>query len=146
MHQTLFGIPFVFFFVVLALLLNRIPFLGKFFNIINTELHELGHALMALLFQGEVHKIEIFGDSSGVTTTRMKTRAGNILVALAGYPFASGMAFFSFYLLDKNLQTQYIIGLTLLFVMVCVLFVRNKYGWLWVIVFSAINIVLLHYA
>ena len=76
-------------FVVVALILPRIPVVGKFFNIINTALHELGHALMALLTGGEVRKIELFNDTSGTTTTVSKNKFASVLVSLAGYPFAA---------------------------------------------------------
>ncbi|MBP5710092.1 MAG: M50 family metallopeptidase [Bacteroidales bacterium] len=145
MHRQLLGIPLVYYFAALTIVLNHIPVIGKFFNVINTVLHEFGHALTALFFQGEVHKIEIFGDTSGSTTTKMHTKAGNIIVSLAGYPFAAAAAYFSFLLLDHNLQTAYIIGLSLLFFFILVLFVRNPYGWFWILAFCAINIAVIHF-
>lgn len=49
---------------------------------LNTHLHELGHALMALGTGGQVERIVVYGDGSGVTPV-----AGGILplVASAGY-------------------------------------------------------------
>ena len=35
-------------FLAVAFILPRLPVVGKFFNIINTALHEFGHALVAL--------------------------------------------------------------------------------------------------
>ena len=145
MHRQFLGIPLVYYFAALTILLNHIPVIGKFFNVINTVLHEFGHALIALFFQGEVQKIEISGDTSGSTTTRMHSKFGNILVSLAGYPFASAAAYLSFHLLNLNLQTAYIIGLSILFFFILILFVRNKYGWFWILAFCAINIAVIHY-
>lgn len=129
----------------LTLLLNHIPVVGKFFNVINTILHELGHALAALLFQGEVRKIEIFGDTSGVTTTKVNSKFASIVVSLSGYPFSSCAALLSFFLLNRNLQTAYLIGLSLLFFFIMVLFVRNRYGWFWILAFCALNAAVIHY-
>ena len=84
---TLFGIPALYIFIPIALILPRVPVIGKFFNIINTAIHEFGHALMALIMQGKVHKIELMRDTSGTTVTQCPTLAGNILVSIAGYPF-----------------------------------------------------------
>lgn len=145
MHRQLLGIPLVYYFAALTILLNHIPVIGKFFNVINTVLHEFGHALVALFFQGEVQKIEISGDTSGSTTTRMRSKFGNILVSLAGYPFAAAAAYLSFHLLNLNLQTAYIIGLSILFFFILILFVRNKYGWFWILSFCAINIAVIHF-
>ena len=55
-----FGIHIFYYLLVVAFLLPKVPVVGKFFNIINTLIHELGHALMALLFEGKVVRIEIF--------------------------------------------------------------------------------------
>ena len=68
--MTIGNFPLVYLFIILALLLPRVPVVGKWFNVINTIVHETGHALMALLMEGKVHKIEIFQDSSGATTTQ----------------------------------------------------------------------------
>jgi tellurite resistance protein TehA-like permease len=54
---TFLSIPFIYWFAGLALVLPRIPVIGKWFNIINTAIHELGHALMALILEGNVKKL-----------------------------------------------------------------------------------------
>lgn len=126
-------------FVVVALILPRIPVVGKFFNIINTALHEFGHALMALLTGGEVRKIELFNDTSGTTTTVSKNKFASVLVSLAGYPFAASVAWLSFYLIEQNASLGLLIGLSVLFVIMLLFWIRNWYGALWVIAFCCIN-------
>ena len=85
--MTFFNIPLIYWFAGLALVLPRIPVIGKWFNLINTAIHELGHALMTLIFEGSVRKIELFNDASGTTTTSTKTKFGGLLVALIGIHF-----------------------------------------------------------
>lgn len=131
--------------VVVALLLPRIPVVGKFFNIINTGLHELGHALMALLLDGEVHKIELFKDTSGTTVTQTKHKWESVLVSLAGYPFAASAGWLSFYLIQHEAATGLLIGLTVLFVIMLLFWIRNWYGLLWVFLFCLINAFLIYY-
>lgn len=131
--------------VVVALLLPRIPVVGKFFNIINTGLHELGHALMALLLDGEVHKIELFKDTSGTTVTQTKHKWEAVLVSLAGYPFAVSAGWLAFYLIQREASTGLLIGLTVLFVIMLLFWIRNWYGALWVLLFTAINALLIYY-
>lgn len=134
-----FSIPILFWFAGLALLLPRIPIIGKWFNLINTAIHEMGHALMTLFLEGNVKKIELFHDASGTTTTSTKTKFGSFLVAIIGYPFASGVSYFIFYLLRVGYEKGVLIGISILFLFMLALWVRNIYGAIWIIVFCAIN-------
>lgn len=129
----------------LAFLLPRIPVVGKFFNIINTALHEFGHALMALVTGGSVDKIELFKDTSGTTTTKSSSKFSAILVSLAGYPFAASVAWLSFYLIRQGAEQGLVIGLSLLFVVMLLFWIRNWYGALWVVLFCVGNGLLLYY-
>lgn len=131
-------------FVVVALVLPKIPVVGKFFNIINTALHEFGHALMALLTGGEVRKIELLKDTSGTTTTVSKNAFAAVLVSLAGYPFAVSIAWLSFYLIGQDAVLGLLVGLSVLFFIMLLFWIRNWYGVLWVVLFCAINGYLLY--
>ena len=132
-------------FFALGFLLPRIPVAGKFFNIINTALHEFGHALMALLTGGSVERIELFNDTSGTTTTKSDSKVGAFLVSLAGYPFAASVAWLAFYLIGQDAEKGLVIGLSMLFVLMLLFWIRNWYGVLWVVLFCAVNCVLLYY-
>jgi hypothetical protein len=133
------SIPLIYWFAGLALLLPRIPVIGKWFNIINTAIHELGHALMALILEGNVKKIELFNDASGTTTTSTKTKFGSFLVAIIGYPFSSLVSFFVFYLLSVGYEKGFVLGISILFLFMLILWIRNIYGALWILVFCALN-------
>ncbi|MCR5551164.1 MAG: M50 family metallopeptidase [Bacteroidales bacterium] len=132
-------------FFALGFILPRIPVVGKFFNVINTALHEFGHALMALITGGSVDKIELFNDTSGTTTTKSNSKFGAFLVSLAGYPFAASVAWLAFYLIGQGAEKGLVIGLTALFVLMLLFWIRNWYGVVWVVLFSAVNGVLLYY-
>jgi hypothetical protein len=142
---VLFNIPLLYYFFILAFILPKIPVVGKFFNIINTALHEFGHAIVTLILQGKVHKIELFRDSSGTTTTQCNNKLGSFLVAIAGYPFAATIAYFSFYLISINYEKHLIIGLSLLFIIMAIFWIRNLYGVIWVLLFSGLNFWLIYY-
>jgi hypothetical protein len=133
------NIPLIYWFAGLALLLPRIPVIGKWFNIINTAIHELGHALMALALEGKVKKIELFNDASGTTTTSTKTKFGSFLVAIIGYPFSSLVSYFIFYLLSVEYDKGFLFGISILFLFMLLLWIRNIYGAIWILVFCAIN-------
>ena len=133
------SIPLIYWFAGLALVLPRIPIIGKWFNLINTAIHELGHALMALVLEGSVKKIELFNDASGTTTTSTKTKFGSFLVAFIGYPFSSVVSYFIFYLLSVGYEKGVLIAISILFLFMLVLWIRNIYGAIWIIVFCAFN-------
>lgn len=140
-----FGIPIIYYLLVVAFLLPKIPFVGKFFNIINTLVHEFGHAILALLLQGQVLKIQIFSDTSGVTLTKSNSTICAFFVSLAGYPFASLVAYLCAYLLSVGYGNGIVIGLSILFLFMLLLWIRNGYGLLWVAIFLCINGLLLFY-
>lgn len=133
------GIPVVYIFIGIALILPRIPVIGKFFNIINTAIHEFGHAIFALLMQGKVKKIELMKDTSGNTVTQCPNLFGNILVSLAGYPFAAAVGYFCCYLIKVGYQYGLIVGLSVLFLLMLVFWIKNGYGVVWILLFCGFN-------
>lgn len=145
LSTTLFNIPAIYIFLALAFLLPKIPYVGKFFNVINTLIHELGHALFALPFDGTVKKIELFNDTSGATTTQCKNRFGSFIVSIAGYTFAAIFAYFAFFLVSVGYQKGFIITLTLISFFTLLLWIRNSYGIVWVLIFTALNSALIYF-
>lgn len=141
---SFWGIPLIYWLLVAAFVLPRIPYVGKFFNVINTGIHELGHALMALILQGQVLKIELFGDTSGNAVTKSANNFTAMLVSLSGYLFASAMAYAAFYLIQVGYVHGFIIGLSLVFLLMLVFWVRNWFGVVWVLFFVALNAFLIY--
>lgn len=119
----------------LALILLRLPKIGKFFRIINTLYHENGHALVSLITGGSMHRIDLFADTSGACVTSSKTWISRFLTVLAGYPAAAAASYGMFYLLLRN-EVQlllYIVSAIALFNLF--FWVRNKYGVIWLVLF-----------
>ena len=133
------GIPLLYYLIALAFLLPRIPYVGKFFNIINTLVHELGHALMALVLQGQVIRIQVFSDTSGVTLTKSNNKFTSIMVSLAGYPFAAAAGLACSYLLSVGYEKWILYGLSILFLFMLFLWIRNAYGVIWTLLFIGLN-------
>lgn len=138
-------VPVFVFAAVLCLVLPRLPVVGKFFRVINTALHEFGHALFTLLLAGRVERIDLFNDTSGLTTYRSPGRLSVFLVALAGYPSAAFGAYAGFCLLSAGAGRVFVIGLTLLFAVMLLFWVRNAYGIVWSVLFCLVNFLLLSY-
>ena len=132
-------------FLAVAFILPRIPVVGKFFNIINTALHEFGHALVALCTGGQVNKIELFKDTSGTTTTQSSSRLSAFLTSLAGYPFAVSVAWLSFYLIGQGAAQGLVVCLSVLFFIMLLFWIRNGYGVLGVLLFCGANVALIYW-
>ncbi|MBU8878624.1 M50 family metallopeptidase [Bacillus sp. FJAT-29790] len=125
-----------FLFIGIAIILTYIPILGNYVRVINTVIHESGHALMALL-GGDVHKIALFMNTEGVTYTSHSTWIGGLLTGGAGYVFSSLFAFLSFWLISRKKYKVLIFILLLFIVLNLVFWVRNFYGLFWLTSFGA---------
>jgi hypothetical protein len=131
-----------FLFLISAFILIKIPFVGNYVEIINTLIHESGHALVALL-GGNVETISLFMNSEGVTLSNQSTWIGSFFTSLAGYVFSSFMAFLSFWLIGRKKQTI-LIDILLGFIALNLIFwVRNPYGLFWLASFGVVFLYLL---
>ncbi|MEH7333488.1 M50 family metallopeptidase [Neobacillus drentensis] len=131
-----------FFFLVFAFLLIHVPIIGNYVKIINTLIHESGHALIAL-FSGNVERISLFMNSEGATYSNQSTWIGSFFTSLAGYTFASFMAFLSFLLIGRKYHIL-LIDILLGFIFLNLIFwVRNPYGIFWLCSFAAVFLLLL---
>lgn len=132
-----------FIFVVAAIILTNIPIIGNYVKLINTVIHESGHALMAL-FGGKVHEISLFTNTEGVTYTSHSGWFGGFFTGIAGYVFSSFMAFLSLWLISRKKYKPLIIILLIFIVVNLVFWVRNFYGLFWLISFGAAFLLLLY--
>jgi len=98
-------------------------------------IHESGHAFMALFLSGEVVKINLFSDTSGVTVTKVRGKIPRLLVSFSGYPFSAFVSFIIFYLIKEGYNTIALVVLMLFAVTSLLFFVRNFYGIFWLILF-----------
>lgn len=120
---------------VLALLVIQIPFAGTFFQMANTLVHESAHALITLLFRGEVYEIQLFSDTSG--TTHIGTYSGTALIlsSLAGYVGSSCFALLLANLTTGGKHASVLWIFVILSVINLTLWVRNPFGMLWLVAF-----------
>lgn len=142
---------------ILALALLRVPIIGRYLSVINTLVHEIGHALMALITGGRVEKIELFSNTEGTAWTSSRNWFGRFLTSIAGYPFASFVPFSFLYLMTLEKDVQFTLNLyvttvpinfvgmdivlyTMIFFLLVslILWVRNLYGFFWMLSFIAL--------
>lgn len=113
--------------------LNYLPKIGRIFKGFNTMIHETGHAIMSLLFSGEVVSIDILHSGEGIATTKSKSWIAKFLVSIAGYPFSSIISFLFAYLIYRN-HAEYILYTIISIAVINIIFwVRNLYGLIWLI-------------
>jgi hypothetical protein len=119
----------------ISVLLTRIPRIGMFFRVINTLVHESGHAFMAIATNGSVLKVELFSDLSGMAKTASGSWFSRFMVSLSGYMFSSVMAWVLFFMANAGLY-EIVLWVLLGFGLVNLLFfVRNSYGIFWLLSF-----------
>ncbi|WP_274650908.1 M50 family metallopeptidase [Paenibacillus humicola] len=120
---------------LLVLVLLNLPVVGNFLRAANTLVHESGHALTALLFQGHVYSISLFANTEGLTYSSYTSWAGGFATGLAGYVFSS---IFILALASLWSRSRYRIVPVILLVLAAaniVFWVRNAYGMIWLILF-----------
>lgn len=128
-----------------AVVILRIPYIGKFLRVINTMFHESGHAIAALLLNGKVHRIELFSDLSGTAVTTTGNKPARVVVSLSGYLFASIAAWFVFYLLYHGQGRILLYLFSVMALLNVILFVRNSFGIFWLLGFIVLNAAGLYY-
>lgn len=122
---------------VITTILVILPFTGMVLNHAVTLVHELGHAIMALVFGGEVKAIRIETDGSGSTVSGHQIKLGytfnRIIVLLSGYSFplylGSVLLTLSFF---NNAASLWVL---LALAIISLIFIRNLFGLLIVLIF-----------
>jgi hypothetical protein len=139
-HNTLFYIL-----LITALLLTRIPVLGKYFRSVNTLIHEAGHVFVTLLLSGEVIAVNLFADTSGTTVTKAKGKFAQALIALAGYPISALTGWLCLFLLSRGYNLYILFLLTSIALIIMILSLRNMYGLFWAGTFVVLNLLLIYF-
>lgn len=139
--------PQLIFYILLAIaiLLSRIPVLGKYFRSINTLVHEAGHAFVTLLLSGEIIAVNLFADTSGSTVTKAKSKIAQSLIALAGYPFSALSGWLFLFLLSKGYNLYILFILTSIALIIMILSLKNMYGLFWAGTFVVLNLLLIYF-
>jgi len=139
--------PTLVFYILLitALLLTRIPVLGKYFRVVNTLVHEAGHAFTTLLLSGEVIAVNLFADTSGTTVTKAKGKFPQALIAVAGYPVSALTGWLCLFLMHRGYYLYILFILTCIALIIMILSLRNAFGLFWAATFVVLNLLLIYF-
>lgn len=145
-NRGVFGMPdkiFIIVSLILIFLVIRIKNIGVAFRSINTLIHELSHAFMALLTGGHVSEIKLNDNASGSCTTKSKGKFNVFLVSSAGYIFSALFSYLLFYSLGKSWNYYFFYFFLGISIIALIFWIRNLYGILWTLTFASINIALI---
>lgn len=131
--------------IAAAILLTQIPYIGKYFKVINTMMHESAHAFVALLLNAEVIQIELLSDTSGSAVTKTGSKWKRFFISFAGYPLATAIAWLLFYIALKEWYLPGLIGLLIVILLNLTFFVRNMYGIFWLVTYGLIIAIVLYF-
>jgi hypothetical protein len=128
--------------ILSAVVAHLLPF-SAFFKNIDTLIHEFGHAMVTLALSGQVMSIELYADHSGITRSAVTDNGAMIPIGLAGYMIASLFTWFLFVMYARGKQRIGITVTAVIAVAALVLFVRNGFGFTWLLGFTGLNLLIL---
>ncbi|MBJ6360681.1 M50 family metallopeptidase [Paenibacillus sp. GCM10012307] len=128
-----------------AILTRFIPF-ASFFRNLDTMVHEFGHAMATLLLSGNVLRIDLNPDHSGVTYSMMPSSStwGIAAVSMAGYVTAALVSVLLFYLYHKRYLKTGLLFITAVALASVIFFVHEGFGLWWLLGLISLNAVVLY--
>lgn len=124
-------------YLIVAVILLHIPVLGRYVAVIQTLIHEVGHGLAAIICGGKVRKIHLFANTEGLAFTAHANWFSRFVTTLSGYLFASAFSFFSIWLITIGAFELLLYIYAGICLTALVLWIRNLYGFLWIICASS---------
>ncbi|REE83950.1 peptidase M50B-like protein [Paenibacillus taihuensis] len=122
----------------LAFIVIHIPIIGPFFRIANTLIHESSHAIVSLILQGKVLQIRLFANTEGVTYTMSSSYLASMVTSAAGYVGSSLAAYGLSLLCARGKHTVTLWFFAILAAVNVLLWVRNLFGVVWLLIFIAL--------
>lgn len=128
--------------IAVTLIILHIPVVGIFFQAANTLMHESGHALAGVLTQSIVYDIQLFASTEGITRVAFHSHGSGIVTGMAGYAFASMIAWLLSLIWSRNQDFAVLLILLFISAVNLLFWVRNLYGIVWVSLFILVLFIL----
>ena len=129
--------------ITFIILVIRIKNIGIAFRSINTLIHELSHAIMALLTGGKVTEIKLNDNASRSCRTKSKGNFKTFLVSSSGYISSALFSLLLFYSLNKEWNQYFFYFFMFISIIALIFWIRNAYGIIWTLAFASINFALI---
>lgn len=121
----------IFYYLAIAFVISFVPVIGRYVSMINTLVHENGHAIAALLLNGKVYSIKLYKNTEGEAVTGQRGWVSNVVISYAGYTFSSIAAYVCFMLLNMGYINIILYTLLSIAILNLILWIRNLYGAIW---------------
>lgn len=108
-----------------------------------TLVHEFSHAFVSILLRGRVYEMKLNYDLSGHVVNSSDSRLKSVIVTYAGYTMPCFVAIGYYYLLLQG-EFQWVLISYLAMAIFSMLFIRNWYGFFWLIGFVTLVSVCLY--
>ncbi|HRS53327.1 MAG TPA: M50 family metallopeptidase [Bacteroidales bacterium] len=131
--------------ITAAILLTQVPYIGKYFKVIYTLIHESMHATTALIINAEVIQIELFSNTSGTTLTKYSSNWKKFIISFVAYPFSIIISWGLYYTALKGFYWYGLLSFLIIIILNLTFFVRNIYGIFWLISFGIIIGIILYF-
>ncbi|QYR19222.1 M50 family metallopeptidase [Paenibacillus sp. sptzw28] len=118
---------------VVVAIITQIPILHRYTKLLNTFIHEVGHALFSIISFGGVRKIKLNADTSGYAEVVSTWWGGRVITTFAGYPFASLFPSFMLYLLYRGYGEVVLWILTVMICLCALLWLRDLLSLAWAV-------------
>ncbi|MFZ3577433.1 M50 family metallopeptidase [Virgibacillus sp. DJP39] len=128
-------------YLLISLILLKIPRIRRYFEILNTLIHEVGHFIVALIFKCKVGNITMNKNGSGNAVTYTNSKFKKILVSLSGYTFSSLTSLFFIFILSLDKIIWIAISLAIVSTISLIFWVRKKFGIMWIISFLGLLLI-----
>ncbi|MDK8642436.1 MULTISPECIES: M50 family metallopeptidase [Niallia] len=135
-----------FIYVLIAVLITNVPLVGKYVSVIATLVHEIGHGIAAILCGGRLKQIHLYANTEGMALTTHTDWFSKFITTLAGYIFTSAFGLFSIWMISKDATKLLIFTYLAFLVLTLLLWIRNFYGFIWIISFGSLFLLLLVYS
>jgi len=110
----------LYFLLVAAIIIRQIPFISIPLNWLETYFHEISHGIAALLTGGEIVRIQLFPNGSGVCTSKGGL---SFIISFFGYAGATLWGWLIFKLADSHQRTaQVFSGLMIVLLLTSIVF------------------------
>ncbi len=121
----------------------RVGYFKTILRPLNTLVHELSHAIIALVLGQKVKSISINNDGSGTCIIKSNSRIKSFLISFAGYIIPSLFGYFIICEIYDSNVTMVLYLLTILGLIALIFYIRNTFAVLWIVGFCTFNITLL---
>jgi hypothetical protein len=118
-------------FMLLSFFIMKIKTVGNLFKSINTLYHECGHAIAALITNGEIYHIKLNSNTSGEALTSTKGWFAKVLVAISGYLFPLVICLVIICLNKYYNQKYSNYALLTISLTASIMWIRNSFGYIW---------------